>query len=645
MNRNELQELINDIQLFKSEFDYVELKTAAGGCPKVLDSLSSFSNKNGGGVILFGIDENKNYELVGVYDVEDLQKQLMNQSKEMEPEVRLEIVVEDFDGKKIIAAIVPECSKDLKPCYIRTKGMKRGSYIRVGDSDELMNDYEIYNLMVSRGQAQEDKKLVLKATLNDLDHKLIKKLLDNVKKFKPKLYRLLEKESYEEQLKKLNIADKVKENWFPTIAGLLVFGLYPQQFFPALNITFLVLPHKEMGILGQNGERFLDNRKIEGNIPEMIDEVERIILRNMKQKTIIQGLNRLDIWEYPEDAIREAVRNTVIHRDYSELMYSNYIQIRMFPDRLEIESPGTLYGDVTLNNLLTTSKARNTFIITLLEDLKIVENRGSGIDTMMQTMKLAHLEPPQFKETRNSFMVTFRNHNFFTEDAVKWLSSMGDVTISDGQAAALVYVKNKERITNREYQELNSVESVKATKELRYLLEQGLLVQHGTRGGAFYTLSDENKESTDDRALTGKTFGSKEGTTVVTEESFGSKEGTAVVTEKSFGSKEGTTVVTEESFGSKEGTAVVNSETEELKEISNQALKKRLKPEVLEGLILKLCLMKPYTKNELMQILNRKEKLIREKIKKLITEGKLELTYPDNITHPKQTYYTKKNEK
>lgn len=206
----------------------------------------------------------------------------------MQPEVRAEFIPLDIEGKFVLAVVVPECPADLKPCFINTKGMRKGSYIRVADSDELMNDYEIYNLVVSRGQAKEDKALVFDATLEDLDHEAIKKLIEKIKIAKPKLYRLIKDIPYEHKLKKLNLVEQDGERFIPTLAGLLVFGLYPQQYFPSLVVTFLVLPHKEMGILGPKGERFLDNKKIEGNIPEIIDEVETLILRNMKQKTMLQ---------------------------------------------------------------------------------------------------------------------------------------------------------------------------------------------------------------------------------------------------------------------------------------------------------------------------------------------------------------------
>jgi ATP-dependent DNA helicase RecG len=614
LDREELLDLIKDIQSFKSEFDHVELKAGHKGSPKVLDTLSSFSNKVGGGIIFFGIDENEDYSIVGVYDIADLQKRIMNQTKEMEPEVRAEFIPIEIDGKYVLAVIVPECSADLKPCFIKTKGMRKGSYIRVADSDETMNDYEIYNLVVSRGQAKEDKALVVDATLEDLDHEAIKKLIENIKIAKPKLYRLIKDIPYEYKLKKLNLADQKGERFIPTLAGCLVFGLYPQQYFPSLGVTFLVLPHNEMGILGPRGERFLDNKKIEGSLSEIIDEVETLILRNMKQKTIIQGLSRLDIWEYPEDAIREAVRNAVIHRDYSELMQSNYIQVRMFPNRIEIESPGTLYGDVTINNLVISSKARNGVIITLLEDLKIIENRGSGIDTMIHTMKIAHLEPPQFKETRNSFIVTFKNHNFIDDEAIQWLNSISDISMNDRQVSALVYTRNNGRITNREYQELNSIDSVTATKELKYLLQNELIIQNGTRGGAYYTMAMMSQQNENNSVANGGNSVPNDGNSVPNGEN---------------------------SVPNEENSVLIEQELLNISLVARN--KQRLKASEMNELILKLCDIKPLTLKELSELLNRKPDPLRKKyLSKLVTEEKLKLLYPNQINHPKQAYLTVK---
>lgn len=88
MQLEEVKEYINFIREAKSETEFIEIKSAQKGCPKLYDTLSSFSNRSGGGIILLGIDENKDYDIVGVYDPEDIQKKIKNQCNEMEPLVR-----------------------------------------------------------------------------------------------------------------------------------------------------------------------------------------------------------------------------------------------------------------------------------------------------------------------------------------------------------------------------------------------------------------------------------------------------------------------------------------------------------------------------------------------------------------------------
>ena len=108
MQSKELVELVKRIKELKSESQTIELKSAELGCPKKLyDTLSSFSNQDDGGIIIFGIDENNDYSVVGVYDAQDIQKQINNQCKEMEPVVRPLITICEIDGKSVVSAEIP----------------------------------------------------------------------------------------------------------------------------------------------------------------------------------------------------------------------------------------------------------------------------------------------------------------------------------------------------------------------------------------------------------------------------------------------------------------------------------------------------------------------------------------------------------
>ena len=130
----------------------------------------------------------------------------------------------------------------------------------------------------------------------------------------------------------------------------------------------------------------------------MIDQAVSRCITNMKQSTLIEGILHRMIPEYPEEALREALVNAVAHRDYSSYVLGSQVRIEMFADRLEIISPGVLFGPVSLTNLETFQASRNQLLIRLLSEVGLVENRGSGIRAMVSAMREAHLEPPKFED-------------------------------------------------------------------------------------------------------------------------------------------------------------------------------------------------------------------------------------------------------
>ena len=204
---------------------------------------------------------------------------------------------------------------------------------------------------------------------------------------------------------------------------------------------------------------------------------------------MITGLYREDILEYPKESLREAIINASVHRDYSHYVRGSQIQIRMFADRLEIQNPGGLYGPVTVENLEYEQSTRNATLMRIMEDLRLVENRGSGILAMIDAMRKAQLEPPKFDDKRSSFWVIFKNHTMMTQEAVNWISQFYDLPLNDRQRLALVYLRNNPQMANRDYQRLNNIDSVVANRELRHLVNQSLIEQHSTRGGAYYTIA------------------------------------------------------------------------------------------------------------------------------------------------------------
>ena len=403
MTSEELLDKLEYIQRMKCEGQTLELKAAEKGCPKRLyDTLSSFSNQDEGGIIIFGIDEAQGYEEVGVYDPQEIKKKINEQCLQMEPSVRALMTVVEKDGKFFVSAEVPGIDVAERPCFYKGQGRLKGAYIRVGDSDERMSEYEVYSYESFRKKLQDDIRCVPRATQASLDEHLVQQYIQALRMGKPH-FAAMDDATIKELM-------SITKNGEVTLSAVMLFCPYPQVYFPQLCITAISVPGTEMGELGADGERFLDNQRIEGNIPTMLNEAMAFVRRNMKTKTVIHedtGL-REDVTDYPMVAVREAVVNALVHRDYSAHTEGTPIQIVMYEDRIEIKNPGGLYGRITVDQLgKMQPDTRNPVLATALEMMSITENRYSGIPTIRMVMAQHCLKPPIFLDERGSFIVRF----------------------------------------------------------------------------------------------------------------------------------------------------------------------------------------------------------------------------------------------
>lgn len=403
MTESDLKDLVKKIQTSQAEFQNVEVKRANKSAPKRLfDTLSSFSNQDNGGVIVFGMYEEDGFLVTGVEDVQALQKAVMEQCGQMEPNVRAVFTVAEIDGKQVVSAEIPPVDITERPCFYRAQGRLRGSFIRVGDSDQHMNEYEVYSYEAYRKKYQDEIRVVERADMLSLDKLSLESYLLKLKLDKPNLARL-----EEDQIMQLM---SIIKDGKPTLAAELLFGLYPQAYFPQLGIIAATVPGAEKGDTDIDGSRFIDNQRIEGTIPEMLDGALKFVRRNMRVRTIIDSRTgkRQDRTDYPVNAVREAVLNALVHRDYSIHTEGMPIQITMYSDRMEIQNPGGLYGRLTIDTLgKIQPDTRNPVIATALETLGITENRYSGIPTILREFRELGLPEPEFEDNRGEFIVRF----------------------------------------------------------------------------------------------------------------------------------------------------------------------------------------------------------------------------------------------
>lgn len=405
MLAEELIELAKRVCRQRAEEQTVEVKAAHVGCPKRLyDTLSSFSNQDSGGTLLFGIDETAGYQVVGVYDAQDLQKKVTEQCRQMEPPVRAVFTLAEWEDRWICSAEIPAIDIAERPCYYRGAGRTKGAYVRVGDADLPMTDYELYSYEAFRRHLHDDERPVERASLSLLDQNRLQQYILEKSIQRPGFAQL----SQEQAQEMLNLT----RNGVPTLAAILNFCVYPQGYFPQLAITAIVVPGTEIGAVDADAARFLDNKRIEGTIPAMVDDALSFCKRNMKTRTVIDPKTgaRTDRTEYPLDALREAILNALIHRDYSVYSEGTPVQLDFFTDRLEIHSPGTLYGRMSVEQLGTARPdLRNPALAVMAETLTSAENRYSGIPTMRRAMEEYGLPEPRFENRRQEFVVTFYN--------------------------------------------------------------------------------------------------------------------------------------------------------------------------------------------------------------------------------------------
>ncbi|WP_033291006.1 ATP-binding protein [Amycolatopsis jejuensis] len=487
---DELAEIIRNLRQLGADDADIEAKRAEDRLPKsVRDTVSAFANTRGG-VLILGLDEASGFRAGGVRDPAKMTADLAAVcADEMEPPLRPLIKTHRFEGVDLAVAEVPALDNRSRPCFAKRVGMAQGSYVRVGDGDRRLSGYEVHLMVANRGQPRDDEEVVSGTGLDDLDPELLTAFVARLQEQRPHAFADLARDDILRRVKIL-VGDHV------TVAGLLALGRYPQHFFPQLMVSFVHYPTSDGSDI-RTGDRFLDNRLLEGSIPVIVRDALAALRANMSRRATVRGAGRIDSWEYPELALREAVVNALVHRDYSPESRGTQVQIEMYPDRLVVRNPGGLYGPVTEETLGDegVSSARNATLLRLLEDVPlpgtsrtVCENRGSGIRTMIMALRDASLSPPRFVDKISLFRVEFPNHALISDEVVGWIRGLGEYGLTDSQCLGLAMSKVGDVLDNQSYRGATGVDSRRATAELGDLVARGLLQQTGSRRWARYEL-------------------------------------------------------------------------------------------------------------------------------------------------------------
>ena len=401
-----------------SDTQKYEVKAAGKALPENLaETISAFANR-GGGTILLGLDEKHHFEPATDFDAKKIHDALLRIGSDLTPPCHLSIERYPVGEHEIVVAVVDPVPLDQRPCYITKRGMYSGAFIRTGDGDKKLTSYEVDRLREFHHQPAYDRIPVTEASMDDLDPSILGAIVRRNQEISPRVFGKMDSNAILVKLGAIVPTEDNSKRYVPTLSGLLVAGIFPQQFFPRLNITFTVYPGVTKAQTQRQAIRYIDSLPLNGSIPEMLMNALEQLKKYMNKGALIQGALRKEITDYPLLACREAIVNALQHRDYSPEGQGSQVQINLYADRLEILNPGGLYGASSFSSLPHgISATRNTRLSQLLEftpfkdfdgeDGYVIENRGTGLLQIHQVLQESLMPEAELKDFVSAFQITF----------------------------------------------------------------------------------------------------------------------------------------------------------------------------------------------------------------------------------------------
>ncbi|MDR0876201.1 MAG: putative DNA binding domain-containing protein [Clostridiales Family XIII bacterium] len=303
MDETSLKEILDALRLEQSDNRQYEVKTAANGFPKTAaKTICAFANTPGGGTIIFGVDEKRDFTVAGVYDAKNCQQTLANYAqREYSIPILVDISKVPFEEKIVVVADVHEAKKNMKPVrYKKTDS----SFIRQYDSDFELSGLEELMFESNQGIVRYDEEPISNSSVADLNQTLVDGYIDNRKRYSDVLAGL----GNDDILLRTGVTYNTGEL---SVAGLLALGIYPQQHFPNYTIKASVRSHSKTSL----DARAVNVMSFDGPIPTMLENALRWVASNSNAYTMdLSDGNVASVGEYPAVSTRELLANALIHK-------------------------------------------------------------------------------------------------------------------------------------------------------------------------------------------------------------------------------------------------------------------------------------------------------------------------------------------
>lgn len=426
-----------------TESDTLELKSEL--IPDICKEVIAFANSHGG-VIYIGVQDDGT--VVGIPNTDEALLRLNNMVRDsIKPDVTMFVryALQQVDDKSILEVTVQKGTE--RPYYLASKGLKpTGVYVRNGSSTDPATETAIRRMIKETdGDVFEDMRALNQQLTFNTAAGMFQKCGVTFDEKKMQTLGMI-------------TSDKVYSN-----VGLLLSDQCP-------SIV------KAATFAGKDQETFQDRREFSGSLFQQMEDLYAYLdIRNQTHATF-SGLYRTDTRDYPEEALREALMNSIVHRDYS---FSASTLVSIYEDRIEFVSIGGLAGGLEVDDImLGMSVCRNPKLAAVFYRLKLIEAYGTGIPKMMKAYKDCGCKP-QLVVTSNAFKVILPNRNAQAEMPI---------IANTPEEQVIAYIREHGSITRPEAQSLLQVSQATANRLLKRMLAQGSIHQEGAGRGTRYLI-------------------------------------------------------------------------------------------------------------------------------------------------------------
>ena len=430
------------------ESDTMELKrdVVSDICKEVI----AFANTKGG-TIYIGIADDG--EILGVHDADAVMLQVNNMVRDaVKPDVTMFVsyAVEDMDGRQIIRIDVQRGTN--RPYYLGSKGLKpSGVYVRHGTATDPATDSAIRQMIKeSDGDSYEAmRSLEQELTFASAEKEFARHGL----------------ELGQAQMKTLGML--TQENIFTNAAYLL-----SDQCTVSIKLATFA---------GSGRLEFQDRRECSGSLFAQLEKAYAYLDMHNKNRSSFQGLYRIDTRDYPEDALREALLNCCVHRDYA---FSASTLVSIFEDRIEFVSVGGLVDGIALEDvLLGLSVCRNPKLAAIFYRLDLIEAYGTGMRKIMNAYAKVERKP-EFQVTGNVFKIILPNtssHTIACETVCENTAGTGMfcAAMDKPEASVMKLLEARGTIARREVEQQLGISQASAVRLLKYMGEKGMIKRVG----------------------------------------------------------------------------------------------------------------------------------------------------------------------